>query len=217
MPFSDYKTISQVQTRYDIRYQESAFIKRNSTEPSKQFAEEVDFTIKNLDAFSSEAARCELIILPVLRETYKNFYAKFSLWVQRPINYDATLNGTPDYIVSKRSNLGKTVLEYPLVMIAEAKKNDFEQGWAQCLAELVAAQKINEDSRLLTKSSPRSNVYGIVTDGKYWEFGALKENVFTKNSKSLSIDDLPELFGGLNHVFSLAELEISQASIQAID
>jgi len=214
MPFSDYKTIAQVQTEYDIRYEESAFIKRNPVQPTKQFREEIDFTIKNLDAFSSEAARCELIILPLLREAYKNFYSRFSLWVQRPINYDAALNGTPDYIISKRSNLGKTVLEYPLLIVAEAKKNDFEQGWAQCLAELVAAQKINEHAGVSAKPPIKSHVYGIVTDGKYWEFGALEGNIFTKNSKGFSIDDLPELFGGVDYVFSLAGLEIQGGDLR---
>ena len=29
----------------------------------------------------------------------------------------------------------------PLIICVEAKKNDFEQGWGQCLAELVAGPK----------------------------------------------------------------------------
>lgn len=36
------------------------------------------------------------------------------------------LNGTDGYMISKRSNLGKTVLEYPLVIINRGKKNDFD-------------------------------------------------------------------------------------------
>ena len=117
-----------------------------------------------------------------------------SLWVQKPIAYNDKLSGTPDYIVSKRSSLGKTVLEFPLLMVAEAKKNDFEQGWAQCLAELVAAQKLNEDEEM--------PIYGIVTDGKYWEFGKLEGSIFTKNLESFSVDDLPELFGVLDGLFT---------------
>ncbi len=91
--------------------------------------------------------------------------------------------------------MGKTVLEYPLVIIAEAKKNDFDQGWAQCLAELVAAQKLNNDETF--------SIYGIVTDGKYWEFGKLKEQIFSKNIASFALDDLPELFGALDFILTL--------------
>jgi hypothetical protein len=195
MSFSDYKTISQVQTEYQIKYEEVNFVEKNQIDLSQHFLDEIEFNIKTLDAFSSEAARCELIILPILRETYKKVSSKLSLWVQKSINYNKPLSGTPDYIISKRSPLGKTVLEYPLLIVVEAKKNDFEQGWAQCLAELVAAQKLNNDETF--------SVYGIVTDGKYWEFGKLKEKIFNKNIKSFVIDDLPELFGALDFLFTL--------------
>ena len=45
--------------------------------------------------------------------------------------------------------------------LKDADINDFEMGWGQCLAELVAAQKINADADL--------QVYGIVTDGDLWQ------------------------------------------------
>ena len=76
---------------------------------------------------------------------------------------DEKLSGTPDYIIASRSELGKNVLGLPLVLVVEAKQNDFTKGWGQCLAELVAAQKLNEQ--------PSKSVYGIVTDGELWQFG----------------------------------------------
>jgi hypothetical protein len=194
MSFSDYKTLSKVQTEYQIKYEETMFLEKQKLSLSAVFLEEFNFNLKHLDIFSSEAARCELVILPILRETYKKVAFQLSLWVQKPIAYNDKLSGTPDYIVSKRSSLGKTVLEFPLLMVAEAKKNDFEQGWAQCLAELVAAQKLNEDEEM--------PIYGIVTDGKYWEFGKLEGSIFTKNLESFSVDDLPELFGVLDGLFT---------------
>ena len=77
-------------------------------------------------------------------------------------------------------------------MIVEAKKNDFEQGWGQCLAELVAAQKINEDVN--------RSVYGIVTDGNLWQFGKLTKNVFIKDTDNYTIDNLVILFGALDFI-----------------
>ena len=81
----------------------------------------------------------------------------------------------------------------PLIILVEAKKNDFEQGWGQCLAELVAAQKINDDSDF--------PVYGVVTDGKLWEFGQLVGDTFIQNRTNFTIDNLPNLFGAMNAVF----------------
>ena len=137
--------------------------------------EDLTFNINELDVFSSEAARCELIILPVLREVYKKFAAQFSLWVQKPMNYTPELSGTPDYMVSKRSHLGKTVLEFPLLMLVEAKKNDFEQGWAQCLAELWAAQHLNQQ--------PDLAVYGIVSMANTGSLANYNNNALSKIAK----------------------------------
>lgn len=203
MSFSDYKTLDQVQTEFQIRYEELDLINKTVQSVNKSFVDELEFNINKLDAFSSEAARCELLILPILREVYKKSAERLSLWVQKPIRYDDQLNGTPDYMISKRSNLGKTVLELPLLIVVEAKKNDFEQGWAQCLAELVAAQKLNHN-----RQHP---VFGVVTDGKYWEFGRLFGQIFHKNRSSFVLDDLPELFAALDSIFTLAEHTLEDA------
>ena len=140
MSFSEFKDIPQVQRKYDIKYQEIDFIIRNEFVVPEIFKQEFYFNLTNMDIFASEGARCEIIIFPILREVYKNYSAKFSLWVQKSISYDSELTGTPDYIVSKKSEYGKIFLESPILAVVEAKKNDFEQGWGQCLAELIASQ-----------------------------------------------------------------------------
>jgi len=196
MAFSDYKTVSQVQAEYKIRYQEDNFVAVKEHKPSDMFVKEFEFNQQNMDVFSSEAARCEIVIFPVLREMYKNYHKKISLWVRKPVAYDEKLNGTPDYLISKKSELGKTMLEFPLVVVAEAKKNDFEQGWGQCLSELIAAAFLN--------NNPQMPVYGIVTDGKLWEFGKLTEKEFTKNIDSFTVTDLNRLFGALRFIFDEA-------------
>ena len=63
----------------------------------------------------------------------------------------------------------------------------------QCLAELVAAQKINDD--------PAFPVYGIVTDGTLWQFGKLIGDTFTQNRTDFVLADLPTLFGAVDSVF----------------
>ena len=81
-------------------------------------------------------------------------------------------------------------------MLVEAKKNDFEVDWGQCLAELVAAQKINQDME--------HPVYGIVSDGTFWQIGHLINETFTQNRTSFSVDNLPVLFGAIDSVFKAA-------------
>lgn len=195
MAFSDYKNISQVQQEFGIKYQEQSFIVAPSVEPPAHFREEFDFNQKNIAVFTSEAARTELVISPILREVYKKFYERYSFWIQKTISYNDKLNGTPDYLIATRSALGKTVLDLPLVVVVEAKKNDFEQGWGQCLAELVAAQKLNDN--------PNKPVYGIVTDGELWKFGKLVSDTFTSNLEGYTVGDLAELFGAITFIFQV--------------
>ncbi|MEM9216094.1 MAG: hypothetical protein AAGD25_17330 [Cyanobacteria bacterium P01_F01_bin.150] len=182
MAFSDYKTIAQVQEEYNIKYLEEDFIEITDLKPSDSFINEFEFSENNMDIFTSESSRFENIIYPVLREVYKTFVNEYTLWSHKSIAYDAKLNGTPDYLFSTKSELGKTVLGSPIIIIVEAKKNDFSEGWGQCLAELIASQKLNKADDF--------PVYGIVTDGALWQFGKLVSDQFTKSKLRVTITDL---------------------------
>jgi len=94
----------------------------------------------------------------------------------------------------KPITLGKTVLGFPLVVVVEAKQNNFIEGWGQCLAELVAAQKLNDNENL--------PVHGIVTDGELWQFGRLQTDLFTKHKTRLTIDELDELLGAITYLLT---------------
>jgi len=192
MAFSDFKNISEVQKKYNIKYKEEFFIEVQKIQLSENFVNDFEFYKENIDVFSSEASRSEVIISPILREIYKKYYKEYSFWIQKSIAYDDILCGTPDYIFSEKSELGKTVLEKPIVIVVEAKRNDFEQGWGQCLAEMIASQKINDDIE--------SAVYGVVTDGNLWQFGKLEKDSFSKNKENFTVDKLIQLYGALDYM-----------------
>ena len=196
MAFSDFKKISEVQETFDIIYAEEDFVKVQEAEPSEQFLQDFEWTRQNLNVFVSEASRCEAVIFPVLKENYKAYADNYELWIGTSITYDETLNGTPDYLISTRSRLGKTVVGKPLIILVEAKRNDFDRGWGQCLAELVAAQKMNNDVDF--------PVYGIVTDGNLWQFGRLVGDTFAQNRADFTLANLPMLFGAVKAVFKAA-------------
>ena len=147
---------------------------------------------------NSEFAICENLIYPVLKEVWKRYYSGFVLWSHQSLTYDQYLSGFPEYILAKRSSLGKVVFEQPYFLLVEAKQDNFENGWAQCLAEMMAAQRLNEKSE--------QEVFGIVSNGGVWQFGKLKSKSFTKNKQSYLIDDLNRLFATINYVFQQCEL-----------
>ena len=191
-------SIAEVQKRFGITYTVDDFIMAEASMPSAEFLKDFDFTREYIHILASDTSRRETIIFPVLKESYKAYADRYALWIKQSIAYDDVLNGTPDYFISTRSELGKTVVGSPLILLIEAKKNDFEQGWGQCLAELVAAQKINAKN---IDGSADFPVYGIVTDGTLWQFGRLIGDTFTQNRTDFALANLPTLFGAVDSVF----------------
>jgi len=210
MAFTDFKTLSDVLSHFQISYQEQDFLSESSARPSANFVAELRFNYTVLDAFSSEASRCENIIYPLLREVYKPYSQHYVLWSHRSIRYNDMLSGTPDYLVATRSPLGVKVLGSPIVIAIEAKQDDFERGWAQCLAGLIAIQALN-----LSHSSQMhdTNVYGLVTNGEIWQFGYLNQRSLIRHLYRLTIDDIDKLFASLDYFFKLAlQKEVKAAS-----
>ena len=205
MPFSNYKNIAQVQQEFNIRVQRKAFIPKETVAPTESFVRELNLTLEIVPV-SSEGSRTETVIFPILREVYKDYAESFTLWIEQFLSYDTNLNGTPDYILATNSPLGKTVFTQPLVAMVEAKKNDFEVGWGQCLAELVAAQKINGDVTFV--------VYGVVTDGLTWQFGKLEKDPFIQDTSIQAIDDLPPLFGALHYIFRTIQTALATSPLR---
>lgn len=200
MAFTNYKNIADVLKSFPLSYQEQDFIQKIEFKCDEYFVSRLNTVIQEGIVFNSEYAICENIISPILTEVWRGYIQSFLIWSHQPLNYDENLSGVPDYVVAQRSPRGKVVLEKPYVIVVEAKKDNFEEGWGQCLAEMLAAQKLNNDSS--------KKLFGMVSNGKLWEFGVLQEEMFTKNRKYYVLENLEELMGAVNFLFaeSLAQL-----------
>jgi hypothetical protein len=98
--------------------------------------------------------------------------------------------------------LGKVVFEQPYLLLVEAKQDKFEEGWGQCLAEMVAAQRLNTEPSLI--------VFGIVSNGKMWQFGKLQSNAFIQHTIPYSIYELDRLFAAVNYIFQQCALQLDE-------
>lgn len=194
MAFTSYKSIADVLGSFPLNYQEQDFIESVAFNCDEYFVSRLNTVVQEGIVFNSEYAICENIISPILTEVWRSYISDFLIWSHQPLNYDDNLSGVPDYVVARRSLRGKVILEKPYVIVVEAKKDNFEEGWGQCLAEMLAAQKINGDSL--------KRLFGMVSNGKLWEFGVLQKNMFTKNRKYYVLKDLRELMGAVNFLFA---------------
>ncbi len=137
----------------------------------------------------------EALIFPILREVWKPFRQSLALWSHQPLTYDEDLCGVPDYTVARRSPLGLVVFDAPYLLIVETKRDDFIRGWGQCLAAMLAAQKMNDLSD--------QTLYGIATNGRFWQFGRLRGTEFTQELRIFALSELDTLAGALR--FALTE------------
>ncbi|NET54837.1 MAG: hypothetical protein F6K47_01095 [Symploca sp. SIO2E6] len=200
MSFDSYKNVSEVLQEYNITSAEENYIVETAISIRDYFKEELAFSLREFVFEESEYAVCETIIFPVLREVYRGYRKEFTLWSHKAITYDEKLSGIPDYILAKRSPLGKEIFDQPFLVTVEAKKDDFIKGWGQCLAEMVAINKLN--------AAENQTVFGIVSNGQLWQFGKLKGSIFNKNIKAYTVYDLEQLLAAINYIFQQCELEI---------
>jgi hypothetical protein len=204
MAFSAYKNFGETVKALKITYMESNFLVDVPFGASTYFVEDLAFVMREGVVDNSEFAICENLVYPVLKEVWKTYSSQFTLWSHQFLSCDADLSGFPEYILAKRSPLGKVVFDQPYFLLVEAKQDNFDAGWGQCLAEMVAAQRLNE--------TPDIVVFGIVSNGDRWQFGKLEHTTLTRNRTFYSIQSLDALFGAVNYVFQQSALQLNQLS-----
>ncbi|MBD6615641.1 hypothetical protein FNW02_07275 [Komarekiella sp. 'clone 1'] len=201
MAFSSYKTIGEVLKAFQVIYTEANFIGETKFNIPDYFREDLEFTMREGAVDCSEFAICENLISPVLKQVWKKYSSKFTLWSHYSLNYDDKLSGFPKYILAKRSPLGKVVFDKPYFILVEAKQDNFEAGWAQCLAEMIAAQRLNNEFSII--------IFGIVSNGGVWQVSKLEREAFTRNILPYTIYELDKLFAAVNYVFQQCELQLN--------
>lgn len=200
MSFESYRSIAQVVEEFQITTIDRDFMEPLPLEISDTFRDDLAFTVQEFNVEGSEYGVCEAIIFPILKTVYRHYRDSFVLWSHTTLTYDSNLTGIPDYILASRSPLGKRIFKQPYFVAIEAKRDDFIKGWGQCLAEMVAIQKLN--------NNPDRIVYGIVSNGAVWQFGMLRHQVFTKDTASYTMSDLDRLMAAVNALFHQCSLAI---------
>ncbi len=197
MSYSSFQNIDQVREKYPLKFVQGVILPDMVAEISTLLAENLRFALEMRDAQENEAFFVESLIFPLLQEAWKQ-NRKLKLWSHRPLNYDDVLFGEPDYFLAVRpQGISSTSLTTPLLAVAQAKRDDFDKGWGQCLAEMIACQKLNNDETI--------PIYGIVTNGLLWQFGKLIGKHFTLHLLSYGISEPSKILGILNYIFAECE------------
>lgn len=151
-------------------------------------------------AVSSEKARSELIIAPVLLEIWRMTGQKVGFFSGVLFDVDKTqgLDGFCDYILTRTPR--QLFIEAPVVMLVEAKNEDMKRGYGQCLAEMLAAQKFNT-----ADGHGDAPVYGAVTTGERWKFLELSGTTAHIDSADYYLEHIAKIMGILWHFLGTEE------------
>ena len=145
----------------------------------------------------TEKARSEFIIAPILMEVIEQKQRRVSLHsgVDFTVDRKAGLAGFCDYLFSRSPE--RTEVVAPVLVIVEAKREDIRGGFGQCLAEMVAAQRFNEQ-----QGKPLARGFGCVTTGDRWRFLRLEEARATIDTDEYTLESLEKVLGILLEVVS---------------
>lgn len=143
-------------------------------------------------AMSTEKARSEMIIAPILLEVRRQKHESISLFSGMEFSVDPAqgLVGFCDYLLSLSST--HYMIEAPVVAVVEAKNENLRGGLGQCIAEMVAAQLFNQQ-----QEKPRATVYGAVTTGSAWKFLRLHGSEVSIDLKEYYLDEAGAIVGVL--------------------
>ncbi len=147
-------------------------------------------------AISTEKARSEWIIAPILLEVRRHRRGEISLFSGASFDVDDArgLTGFCDWIITHSPE--QLAIEAPVVAIVEAiveaKNEDFRRGVPQCLAEMYAGRIFNE-----RRGRPPSVTHGGVTTGNVWRFLRLRGDVAEVDMTELYIHQVDRILGVL--------------------
>jgi hypothetical protein len=178
--------------------------------PSARLRETLAETVPLALEVSTEKARSELIISPILVEARRQFLGQVSLFsgVDFTVDAEKGLAGICDFLLSL-SPL-QLVVQAPVVAIVEAKNDNIKSGLGQCAAEMLAAQKFNA-----RRGTETPTIYGTVTSGSLWKFLRLTGTEVVVDEAEHHIDQIETILGIL--VFMVREaLERQEGTKQVI-
>jgi len=165
MSYSSF-TIDDLKTKFNLNFIENQrlFNQLPAYNVADTLQKTLDRYIPLALAIDTEKARSELIVAPILADLKLDLEdISFFSGIEFNVDKQAGLTGRCDFIISKSKE--QYSLNAPIIVIVEAKNDNIKSGIGQCGAEMVAAQRFNQQ-----KNQPIEVMHGCITTGTNWKF-----------------------------------------------
>ena len=201
MAYSDF-TLDRLSSKFDISNQRRRlFEKDTKMSPSESLTEQLEEASNML--LRTEKAKSEWIVVPILRELRNQNQNFFTIYSGEFLDVDKKngLNGECDFILAKEQ--GTYDINYPIIQVVEAKKNDMDLGIPQCAAQMLGAKIFNEK-----KGRQLSKIYGCVTTGNEWVFMILENDTIIVDNRTYYLTEIELILGAFQTIIDFYKKEI---------
>lgn len=185
-------TIESIQKDFSVMIQMEVnlFAEIPPFAPSERLVSLLEELTPLASAIGTEKARSEFIIAPILAEVKKRAKNQVSLFsgTRFDVDKERGLNGFCDFMFSLSPS--QLTLAAPVIAIVEAKNDNINSGFGQCMAEMLAAQIYNQQ-----RDKPLKTIYGCVTTGSIWRFLQLVDNTIYVDNSEYYLDQLAKILG----------------------
>ncbi len=194
MAYSDF-TFTKLQSKFGVEQESTHLFKSiviKNQKPSKHLLDDIKEG-KEMPIYS-EKAKSEALIFPIIREVKRN-NAHISIFSGYTFNVDIDneLSGAPDFLISAKPKIVEP--QRPIFCLLESKNKTPEEGFAQCAAEMYAAQCFNKQT-----NEQLGTIYGAVTNAFDWVFLKLEGNTVYIDLDRYFLNELPKLLGILQYI-----------------
>ena len=149
----------------------------------------------------TEKAKSELLVAPMIVEVWRRTGHQIAVYSGVDLDVDAVdgLTGTCDFLLARGPQL--PYINPPILVLVEAKRDDFTAGYGQCVSEMVAALRLNR-----RENTDVETVYGVMTNGVTWKFFQLHGTDLAIDLADYSIQQPDRLLGVLMHLVGMKPL-----------
>ena len=205
MSYSDF-TLDMVRHQFGVTVRDQLlFGEVGDLAPSPWLRESLENGIQL--SFTSEKARGEFIVAPILIECRERMHRRISVFSGVSLNADVDrgLNGACDFLLARTAST--IALQAPLMVILEAKKQDIDEGLGQCAAQMLGACRYNEREGI-----PVPFMYGCVTNGDSWQFLKLQGVDLQLHPRRFAINEVSKILWFLMQSLQDVDQQISDAA-----
>ncbi|MFM5891895.1 MAG: hypothetical protein ACKPFD_16845 [Dolichospermum sp.] len=191
MSYSDF-TLETVKKNLhlNISSREDIFSEVAPLPVSEYLQETLAYNVPFALASNTEKSRSEMIITPILLELTKKFVNQISLFSGVEFNIEPSqgLNGNCDFLISRSPEF--LLINTPVMIVVEAKKENIKGGLGQCIAEMYAVRLFNE-----REENQVTEIYGVVTTGEIWKFLRLSGELVQIDLAEYFLNDVNKILG----------------------